>query len=535
MSTEETKSDAPGAQQQGQQGEKGQKQKGEKQQQGQQQGQKGQSKDRTAGLTPRAQDYSQWYLDVIARADLADYAPVKGCMIIKPYGYAIWEGIQAALDRMIKDTGHQNAYFPLFIPLSFLEKEAKHVEGFAMECAVVTHSGLAKGPDGKLHPKGEIEEPLVVRPTSETIIGHAWKKWVNSYRDLPLLHNQWANVVRWEMRTRLFLRTLEFLWQEGHTAHATPDEARAEVRKMLGVYQTLSEEWMAMAVIPGEKTAGERFPGAVNTFSIEAMMQDNKALQAGTSHYLGQNFSTAFDVAFQNKEGKREHVYTTSWGVSTRLVGGLIMSHSDDKGLVVPPRLAQHQVVIVPIMKSDDDAAKVKPVVAAIAEDLRAKGVRVKVDDRDHLSPGNKFYEWEGKGVPVRLEVGPKDIEKGQVVEARRDTGAKAFRPIEEFKATIVGTLAEIQAALLATSKKRLAERTFLKTDYAGLREVIDAEAGFVLAPWAGGPAEEARLKEETKATVRCIPLEGSTPEPGEKCIMTGAPATARVIIAKAY
>ena len=488
-----------------------------------------------SGITTREQDYSQWYLDVIKRADLADYAPVKGCMIIKPYGYAIWEGIQRALDKMIKDTGHENAYFPLFIPLSFLEKEAKHVEGFAMECAVVTHSGLAKGPDGKLHPRGEIEEPLIVRPTSETIIGHAWHDWVQSWRDLPLLHNQWANIVRWEMRTRLFLRTLEFLWQEGHTAHATPGEAQEEVRRMLDVYRVLAEEWLAMAVVPGEKTESERFPGAVSTYSIEAMMQDRKALQAGTSHFLGQNFSKAFDVGFQSKEGKREHVYTTSWGVSTRLIGGMIMSHSDDKGLVVPPKLAQWQVVIVPIFKSDEEAAKVKPVVASLAAELKARGVRHKVDERDHLSAGNKFYEWEGKGVPVRVEVGPKDVDKGQLVQARRDTGEKSFLPVAQFLSTIDATLTSIQAGLLAASRKRLEEKTFDKQDYAGLREVIDAEAGWVRAGWCGAGACEAKVKEETKATIRCLPLSGSEAGAGEKCVVCGAAAKHKVLFAKAY
>ncbi|HVY61136.1 MAG TPA: proline--tRNA ligase [Planctomycetota bacterium] len=492
-------------------------------------------KNSKSGITPRDSDYAQWYLDVIARADLADYAPVKGCMIIKPYGYAIWEGIRDALDKMIKDTGHQNAYFPLFIPLSFLEKEAKHVEGFAMECAVVTHSGLEKGPDGKLQPTGKIEEPLVVRPTSETIIGWAWKKWVSSWRDLPLLHNQWANVVRWEMRTRLFLRTLEFLWQEGHTAHATPDEAREEVRRMLDVYRVLSEEWLAVAVVPGEKTEGERFPGAVNTYSIEAMMQDRKALQAGTSHYLGQNFSKAFDVAFQSKEGKLEHCYTTSWGVSTRLVGGLIMSHGDDKGLIVPPKLAPYQVVIVPIFKSDEEAAKVRPVLETLRGELKAKGIRLKVDDRDNLSPGNKFYEWEGKGAPVRVEVGPKDVDKGQVVEARRDTGAKRFVPVAQFLGEIEATLRSIQDGLLAASRKRLEEKTFAKSDYAGLREVIEAEAGWVRAPWCGGSPCEAKVKEETKATIRCIPIEGGAAGAGEKCVVCGGDAKYKVLFAKAY
>ena len=493
------------------------------------------TKDKKSGITTREQDYAQWYLDVIARADLADYAPVKGCMIIKPYGYAIWEGIRDALDRMIKDTGHQNAYFPLFIPLSFLEKEAKHIEGFAMECAVVTHSGLEKGPDGKLHPRGQLEEPLVVRPTSETIIGHAWKKWVTSWRDLPLLHNQWANIVRWEMRTRLFLRPLEFLWQEGHTAHATPDEAREEVRRMLEVYRVLAEEWIAMAVVPGLKTESERFPGAVDTFSIEAMMQDRKALQSGTSHYLGQNFSKAFDVSFQNKEGKLEHVYTTSWGVSTRLVGGLIMSHGDDKGLVLPPKLAPWQVVIIPIMKGDEDAAKVRPVAAGLAADLKARGLRVRLDDRDHLTPGNKFYEWEGKGVPLRVEVGPKDVDKGQVVAVRRDTGEKSFLPVAAFLEGAARTLDAIQAGLLDASRKRLQEKTFEKKDYAGLREVIEADAGWVRAPWCGGAACEAKVKEETKATIRCLPLSGGDAGAGETCAVCGSAAKHRALFARAY
>jgi prolyl-tRNA synthetase len=494
---------------------------------------KPEARDARKGLTPREKDYAQWYLDAIARADLADYAPVKGCMVIKPYGFAIWESIREALDRMIKETGHTNAYFPLFIPLSFLAKEAHHVEGFAMECAVVTHSGLEKGPDGKLRVTGQIEEPLIVRPTSETIIGHSMKQWIQSWRDLPLLLNQWANVVRWEMRTRLFLRTLEFLWQEGHTAHATYADAEAETRKMLDVYVTLLRDFFAIHVIPGRKTEAEKFPGADVTYSIEAMMQDGKALQSGTSHNLGQNFARAFEIQYQSKEGKLEHVYTTSWGVSTRLMGALIMAHGDDKGIVLPPRLAPHQVVVVPIWKNAEEEAKVRPVLEAAVAGLRAAGLRVKVDDRDHLSPGAKFYEWDGKGAPVRVEVGPKDVEKGHFVVARRDTGEKQFVPRERFEAAVVDLLGAIQAALLERHRSFSAARTREAAEYASLLSAV--EGGWAHAPWCGSTECEKRVKEEAKATIRCIPFEGGAPRPGDRCAVCGGEAKHRVYWAKAY
>jgi prolyl-tRNA synthetase len=490
-------------------------------------------KDQKAGLTPRAQDYAQWYLDAIARADLADYAPVKGCMVIKPYGFAIWESIRDALDRMIKDTGHVNAYFPLFIPLSFLAKEAHHVEGFAMECAIVTHSGLEKGPDGKLQVTGALEEPLVVRPTSETIIGHSMKQWIQSWRDLPLLLNQWANVVRWEMRTRLFLRTLEFLWQEGHTAHATADEAERETRLMLDVYETLLRDFFAIHVVKGRKTETEKFPGADVTYAIEGMMQDGKALQSGTSHNLGQNFAKAFDVQFQSKDGKLEFVQTTSWGVSTRLMGALIMAHGDDKGIVVPPRLAPHQVVFVPIWKSDDERAKVRPVLDEAVQGLRGAGIRVKVDDRENLSPGAKFYEWEGKGAPVRVEIGPKDVDKGHLVVARRDTGEKQFVPRAAFQAAVPALLDAIQAGLLERHKAFTAAHTADVADYAGLKAQV--ETGWARAAWCGGGDCEAKVKEEAKATIRVIPFEGGEPRAGDRCAVCGGEAKHRVIWSRAY
>ena len=487
------------------------------------------------GITTRAEDYSQWYLDVIARADLADYAPVKGCMIIKPYGYAIWERIRDALDRMIRDTGHLNAYFPLFIPVSFLAKEAKHVEGFAMECAVVTHSGLAREDGGRLVPKGPLEEPLVVRPTSETIIGHSMRLWTQSWRDLPLLLNQWANIVRWELRTRLFLRTLEFLWQEGHTAHATREEAEEEVLRMLEVYRALAEDWLAMAVVKGRKSESERFAGAVETYSIEALMQDGKALQSGTSHFLGQNFARAFEIQYQDRQGQLQHVWTTSWGVSTRLVGGLIMTHSDDRGLVLPPRLAPFEVVVVPIFKNDAEAARVRPAVEALVAGLKEKAVRVKVDDRDYVSPGAKFYEWEGKGVPIRAEIGPREVENGAVVRVNRVTGEKISIGRDGFIAGARGWLDAIQATLLARSRDRLRTHSFERDDYKGLRDVIQADLGFVRAPWCNATACEARVKEETKATIRVIPLEGGEAEPHSRCVVCGTEARSRPIWAKAY
>ncbi len=483
------------------------------------------------GLTLRAEDYAQWYLDAIARADLADYAPVKGCMVIKPYGFAIWERIRDALDGMIKETGHQNAYFPLFIPLSFLAKEAHHIEGFAMECAVVTHSSLEKGPDGKLQVTHPIEEPLIVRPTSETIIGHSMKQWIQSWRDLPLLLNQWANVVRWEMRTRLFLRTLEFLWQEGHTAHATYEEAEAETRRMLDVYVSLLRDWFAIHVIPGRKTETEKFPGADVTYSIEAMMQDGKALQCGTSHNLGRNFARAFEIQYQSKEGKLEYVWTTSWGVSTRLMGALIMAHGDDKGIVVPPRLAPYEVVVVPIWKTDEDAAAVREAVERIRKALAP--CRVKVDERDNLSPGSKFYEWEGKGVPVRIEVGPKDVQKRSAVVARRDTGEKRAIAWEELPAAVAALLAEIQAGLLARHRAFFEAHTADARDYAALTAAV--ERGWARAPWCGGADCERKTKEDAKATIRCIPFEGGAPEAGERCAVCGRSAAHRVYWARAY
>ncbi len=490
------------------------------------------------GITPRAEDYSQWYLDVIARADLADYAPVQGCIILKPYGFAIWEALKASLDGMIKATGHENCYFPLFIPVSFLAKEAQHVEGFAMECGVVAYGGLAKGPDGKLVPKGELEEPLVVRPTSETIIWHSVRNWISSYRDLPVLLNQWVNVVRWEMRTRPFLRTREFLWQEGHTAHATQAEAEEEVQRMLGVYRALAEDTLAMAVVPGKKSESEKFAGAVDTYAIEAMMQDGKALQAGTSHFLGQNFAKAFDVQFQDRDGERKHVFTTSWGVSWRLLGGLIMQHGDDKGLVLPPSVAPVEVVVVPIYKGDAERAKVAPAVEAVEAGLKAEKVlKVKVDWRDNLHPGAKYYEWEGKGVPVRAEIGPRDVDKGGVMQARRDTGEKTPLPRDAFVAGLRRTLDSIQRGLYDRARARLREGTHERKDLPGLREVVESDrGGFVRAPWCGGAACEAKVKEETKATIRVIPFDGdSAVESGGPCLVCGAAGTARPIFARAY
>jgi prolyl-tRNA synthetase len=490
--------------------------------------------DAKKGLTPRDRDYAQWYLDAIARADLADYAPVKGCMVIKPYGFAIWERIRDALDGMIKETGHVNAYFPLFIPLSFLAKEAHHIEGFAMECAVVTHSSLEKGKDGKLEVTHPLEEPLVVRPTSETIIGWSMKQWIQSWRDLPLLLNQWANIVRWEMRTRLFLRTLEFLWQEGHTAHATWQEAEEETRRMLEVYVRLAREWFGIHVVAGRKTESEKFPGAEVTYCIEAMMQDGKALQCGTSHNLGQNFSKAFEIQYQSKEGKLEHVWTTSWGVSTRLVGALIMAHGDDKGIVLPPRLAPFEVVVVPIYKSDEESAAIREALrTAVLEPLKARGIRLKVDDRDNLSPGSKFYEWEGKGVPVRIEIGPKDVEKRSVVVARRDTGEKRPVPFAELGEAVPRLLEEIQRGLLARHKAFADAHTAEALDCAEIEAQVGR--GFSRAPWCGSPDCEQKVKEKAKATIRCIPFEGGEASPGDRCAVCKKAAKHRVYWARAY
>ncbi len=491
----------------------------------------------------RAEDYPEWYQQVVRAADLAENSSVRGCMVIKPWGYALWENIQKVLDRMFKETGHQNAYFPLFIPLSYLEKEAAHVEGFAKECAVVTHHRLEAGPDGKLVPTGKLEEPLVVRPTSETIIGATYAKWVQSYRDLPILINQWANVVRWEMRTRLFLRTTEFLWQEGHTAHATQAEAVEETLKMLDVYATFAEEYMAMPVIKGEKTAGERFPGAVNTYSIEAMMQDRKALQAGTSHFLGQNFSKAQEIRFLNQEGQETFAWTTSWGVSTRLIGGLLMTHSDDDGLVLPPRLAPAQVVILPIYRTDEEQAAVLEYCRSLEKELKAQmyndeKVRVLLDNRD-LRGGEKTWQHVKKGVPIRLEIGPRDVASGGVFMARRDKPPqeKAGIPRAEFVATVATILGEIQNNLFqralayreAATKIINSKQDF--EDYFGKSD-DDNAAGFAMCHFHDDAALQTYLKER-KLTIRCVPVAGDD-EPGT-CIFSGQASTRRGVFAKAY
>jgi len=501
-------------------------------------------------ITPtRAENYPEWYQQVVRAADLAENSDVRGCMVIKPWGYALWENIQRSLDKMFKDTGHKNAYFPLFIPLSYFEKEAEHVEGFAKECAVVTHHRLKPGvkADGKegLIPDGELQEPLVVRPTSETIIGASFAKWVQSYRDLPLLINQWANVVRWEMRTRLFLRTAEFLWQEGHTAHATEKEAMEETLKMLEVYADFAENWMAMPVIKGEKTEGERFPGAVNTYCIEAMMQDRKALQAGTSHFLGQNFAHASDIKFSDAEGKISFAWTTSWGVSTRLIGGMIMTHSDDDGFVAPPRLAPQHVVICPIYKDDATKADILAYCQSLQKELSAqrfhdRKVVVTVDNRD-IRGGDKAWGWIKKGVPLRVEVGPRDFAANAVFVARRDTGEKAGVPRAEFVATVVERLQSIQDNLLARAKAHRAAHTREIDTWDELKayftpknpERPEIHGGFALCHWNGSKAVEKRLKEELKVTIRCIPLDAKE-EPG-RCVVTGEPSARRVVMAKAY
>jgi prolyl-tRNA synthetase len=495
------------------------------------------------------ENYSEWYQQVIAGADLAETSPVRGCMIIRPWGYTLWENMQRGLDDMFKATGHENAYFPLFIPLSFMQKEAAHVEGFAKECAVVTHHRLEAGPDGRLVPTGELEEPLIVRPTSETIIGDAFSRWIQSYRDLPLLINQWANVVRWEMRTRLFLRTTEFLWQEGHTAHATRDEAVEETLRMLDVYARFAQEWLAMPVIKGEKTASERFPGAEQTFSIEAMMQDRKALQAGTSHFLGQNFARASNIAFLDQNGAHQHAWTTSWGVSTRLIGGLLMTHSDDDGLVLPPRVAPAHVVVIPIFRSEDERPRVLQYCNELAAELRGQRfadvpVRVHVDARD-VRGGEKVWQWVRKGVPVRLEIGPRDIEQSAVFAARRDRAPKDKQSVAraEFVATIAATLKAIQDGLFARAggfrdehTRRIDDRDEFYAFFRSERDSEDAPApihgGFAATHFSGETAVEQRIKEDLSVTVRCIPLEKS--EPGT-CPFTGKPSVQRVIWAKAY
>jgi prolyl-tRNA synthetase len=481
-------------------------------------------------------NYSQWYNDLVIKADLAENSAVRGCMVIKPHGYAIWEMMQQALDKKFKQTGHVNAYFPLFIPKSFFSKEASHVDGFAKECAVVTHYRLKNSPDGKgivVDEDAKLEEELIVRPTSETIIWHTYKGWIQSYRDLPLLINQWANVVRWEMRTRLFLRTAEFLWQEGHTAHATAEEAIEETEKMLDVYADFAEQFMAMPVIRGKKTANERFAGALDTYCIEALMQDGKALQAGTSHFLGQNFAKAFDVKFTSKEGKLDYVWATSWGVSTRLMGALIMSHSDNQGLVLPPKLAPIQVVIVPIYKDEEQLQKINAFAIQLKKELEDKDIRVKYDNRDNQRPGWKFADYEFKGVPLRIAIGGRDMENGTVELARRDTKEKQTVPQAELTNVISGLLTEIQDGLFQKALKYRDSMIHQVENYEEFKDVLENKGGFISAHWDGTPETEERIKQETKATIRCIPL-NNPPEDGV-CILTGKPSTQRVLFAKAY
>jgi len=487
-------------------------------------------------LTTRSEDYSKWYNELVIKADLAENSGVRGCMVIKPYGFGIWEKMQAELDRMFKETGHENAYFPLFIPKSYFSKEASHVDGFAKECAVVTHYRLKNDENGKgvvVDPDAKLEEELIVRPTSETIIWDTYRKWVQSYRDLPLLINQWANVVRWEMRTRLFLRTSEFLWQEGHTAHATEKEAIAEAEQMINIYADFAENYMAVPVIKGLKTESERFAGALETYCIEALMQDGKALQAGTSHFLGQNFAKAFDVKFASKEGKQEYVWATSWGVSTRLVGALIMTHSDDNGLVLPPKLAPNQVVIVPIYRNEEQFDAVSEVAKDLQAKLRAAGIRVKFDNRDTHKPGWKFNEYELKGVPVRIAIGPKDIEKGTVELARRDTLTKEFVNQDEVVDKITGLMTEIQENLYKKAFDYRTEHTTEVNSYEEFKKVLKSKGGFISAHWDGTIETEDRIKNDTKATIRCIPLAGEK-EAGS-CMITGKPSRQRVLFAKAY
>jgi len=488
------------------------------------------------GIPKRSEDYSLWYNELVKKADLAENSAVRGCMVIKPYGFAIWEKMQAVLDKMFKDTGHSNAYFPLFIPKSYLSKEASHVEGFAKECAVVTHYRLKTSDDGKeviVDPDAKLEEELIVRPTSETVIWNTYKNWIQSYRDLPLLLNQWANVVRWEMRTRLFLRTTEFLWQEGHTAHSTKEEAIKETETMLDVYAEFAEKYMALPVVKGIKSANERFAGAEETYCIEALMQDGKALQAGTSHFLGQNFAKAFEVKFATKEGKLDYVWGTSWGVSTRLMGALIMAHSDDEGLVLPPSLAPIQVVIVPIFKNADQLAAIAEKVNLLKRDLQAKGITVKFDDRDTQSPGFKFADYELKGVPVRIAVGPRDLENGTAEVARRDTKEKATYSFDQLSEVVEKLLGEIQDNIFQKALSYRTEHTTEVNDYVTFKKVLEEKGGFVSAHWDGTSETEEKIKEETKATIRCIPI-GAKEEAGI-CIYSGKPSTRRVLFAKAY
>ena len=486
-------------------------------------------------LTKRSEDYSKWYNDLVINADLAENSGVRGCMVIKPYGYSIWEKMQAELDRMFKETGHQNAYFPLFIPKSYFSKEASHVDGFAKECAVVTHYRLKEDGAGgvMVDPDAKLEEELIVRPTSETIIWDTYRKWIQYYRDLPLLVNQWANVVRWEMRTRLFLRTAEFLWQEGHTAHATKKEAIEETEQMVNIYADFVEEFMAVPVIKGFKTASERFAGAEETYCIEALMQDGKALQAGTSHFLGQNFAKAFDVKFTAKDGKQDFVWATSWGVSTRLMGALIMTHSDDHGLVLPPKLAPNQVVIVPIYRSEEQFDLVSDVAKEVMKELRAKGIRVKFDNRDTHKPGWKFNEYELKGVPVRLAIGPRDVENGTLELARRDTLTKETISRNEVVTTVVELMDEIQSNLYNKAVGYRTKNTTEVNSYDEFKEVLNSKGGFILAHWDGTSGTEEKIKNETKATIRCIPLDAK--EELGSCMVTGKPSTKKVLFAKAY
>ncbi|PKP04173.1 MAG: proline--tRNA ligase [Bacteroidetes bacterium HGW-Bacteroidetes-9] len=484
----------------------------------------------------RAENYAQWYNDLVIKADMAENSAVRGCMVIKPYGYAIWEKMQAALDKMFKDTGHENAYFPIFIPKSFFSKEASHVEGFAKECAVVTHYRLKNDPNGKgvvVDETAKLEEELIVRPTSETIIWDTYRNWIQSYRDLPLLINQWANVVRWEMRTRLFLRTAEFLWQEGHTAHATSEEAIAETEQMLNVYADFVENFMAVPVLKGVKSPNERFAGAVETYCIEALMQDGKALQAGTSHFLGQNFAKAFDVQFLSKENKLEHVWATSWGVSTRLIGALIMAHSDDNGLVLPPKLAPTQVVIIPIFKNEEQLAAISEKVNEIKKNLQAKGISVKYDNRDTYKPGWKFNEYEFKGVPVRLVIGPRDLENGTVEVSRRDTLEKATYQLSDIETKVEHLLQNIQENLFQKALDFREDMTTKADTWEEFIDLLDNKGGFILAHWDGTPETEQKIKEDTKATIRCIPFETKAEE--GKCILTGKPSARRVVFARAY
>ncbi len=488
-------------------------------------------------LMTRAQDYSQWYNDLIIKGDLADYSAVRGCMVIKPYGYALWENMQQTLDKMFKDTGHQNAYFPLFVPKSLFEAEEKNAEGFAKECAIVTHYRLKTDPNNKgklmVDPEAKLEEELIVRPTSEAIIWNTYKTWIQSYRDLPILVNQWANVVRWEMRTRLFLRTAEFLWQEGHTAHATKEEAIAETEMILDLYADFAENWMAMPVIKGVKTPNERFAGAEDTYCIEALMQDGKALQAGTSHFLGQNFAKAFDVKFSDKNNQLDYVWATSWGVSTRLIGGLVMTHSDDQGLMLPPKIAPLQVVIVPIYKGEEQKALIDVKVKEFVQSFKAAGIRVKYDDSDNQRPGWKFAEYELKGVPVRIAIGARDLENNQVEIARRDTKEKSSVSMDGLTNTVTALLEEIQTNLFERAKQYRDEHITKADTWDEFVKILDTKAGFVSAHWDGSADTEEKIKELSKATIRCIPLNNE--QEAGTCILTGNPSTQRVLFARAY